>query len=190
MGKHTRLRLMTRLMPDVRGMHRTNTEYAGALEAQDRVILSKCTTQCSDKCIYHTIVKAIIPQYDNTGPVDLPTLLQRYRDSRLKEALRPLTPAHFLASDIQRLKVMCFSNLQMHRMRSSPRGCNTLHTETDEWTNSLTSEAFTRHTQTAREPWRLKTMPSNLRMCSTPCQCAFTGTSRRLLYPLECSPYA
>ena len=102
------LRLMTGLMPDIRGMHRTNIQYAEALEAQDRAILSECTTQCSDKCIYHTIVKAIIPQHDNTGPVDLPTLLQCYRDSRLKEALRPLSPAH-LASDIHRLKVMCFS---------------------------------------------------------------------------------
>ena len=92
----------------MRCVHRTNIEYAEALEVQDRAILSKCTTQCSDKCIYHTIVKAIIPQHDNTGPVDLPTLLQRYRDSRPKEALRPLSPAH-LASDIQRLKVMCFS---------------------------------------------------------------------------------
>ena len=34
------LRLMTGLMPDIRGMHRTNLEYAEALEAQDRTILS------------------------------------------------------------------------------------------------------------------------------------------------------
>ena len=64
------LRLMISLMPDIRGMHRTNIEYAEALEAQDRAILSECTTQCSDKCIYHTIVKAIIPQPDYTGPAD------------------------------------------------------------------------------------------------------------------------
>ena len=73
---------MTGLMPDIRGMHRTNIEYAKALEAQDRAILSKCTTQCSDKCIYHTIVKEIMPQPDYTGPADASTPLQRQPPER------------------------------------------------------------------------------------------------------------
>ena len=84
------LRLMTGLMPDIRGMHRTNipVEYTEARETQNRAILSKCSTQCSDKCMsrYHTIVKAIIPQPDYTGPADASTLLQRYKDNRPKEA--------------------------------------------------------------------------------------------------------
>ena len=108
------LRLMTGLMPDIRGMHKTNIEYAKALEAQDHAILSECSMQCSDKCIYSTIVKAVIPQHNNTGPVDVSTLLQRYKDSRPKEVLRPPAPAH-LPSDIQRLKVMCFNRCPLAR---------------------------------------------------------------------------
>ena len=110
------LRLMTGLMPDIRGMHRTNMEYAEALEAQDRAILSKCTTQCSDKCMYHTIVKAIIPQPDYTGPADVSTLLQRYKDNRPKEGLRLPAPTP-LPSDVERLKRICFSNCPLAKSK-------------------------------------------------------------------------
>ena len=55
------LRLMTGLMSDIRGMHRTKIEYAEALEAQDHAILSECSTQCSDRCIYNTVVEAVMP---------------------------------------------------------------------------------------------------------------------------------
>ena len=50
-----KLRLMTGPMPNIRGMHRTNIEYTEALETQDRAILTKSSTQCSDKCIYHLL---------------------------------------------------------------------------------------------------------------------------------------
>jgi len=76
---------MTGLMADTRDMNKTIIEYAEALEAQDRAILSKCSTQCSDRCIYNTIARAIIPQPDYIGSVDASTLLQRYKDNRPKE---------------------------------------------------------------------------------------------------------
>jgi len=72
-------RLLTSLMPDIKGMHRTNVGYARALKAQNHAILSKCSTQCSDKCVYDTIVKAVVPHHDSTGPADISTLLQRYK---------------------------------------------------------------------------------------------------------------
>ena len=100
---------MTGLMPDVRGMQRTNVEDAEALEAQDRAILSKCTTQCSDKCMYHTIVNAIIPQPDYTSPADASTPLQRYKDNRPKEGLR-LPAQTLLPSEGKKLERICFRN--------------------------------------------------------------------------------
>ena len=110
------LRLMTGLMPDIRGMNKTNIEYTEALDAQDHAILSKCSTRCSDKCIYYTIVKAIIPQPDHTGPVDVPTLLQRYKDSRPEEGLRLPAPTS-LPSDVKKLKRICFRNCPLARSK-------------------------------------------------------------------------
>ena len=68
-----------------------------------------------DKCIYHTIVKAIIPQPDYTGPVDVPTLLQRYKDSR-PEVLRLPVPTP-LPSDIKKLKRMCSRNCPLAKSK-------------------------------------------------------------------------
>ena len=107
---------MTGLMPDIRGMHRTNIEYAEALEAQDHAILSKCSTQCSDKCIGHIIVKEIGPQPDYTGPADASTLLQRYKDNRPKEGLRLPAPTA-LPSDVKKLKRICFRNCPLAKSK-------------------------------------------------------------------------
>ena len=105
-------------MPDIKGMHRTNilVEYTEALEAHDHTILSKCSTQCSDKCIYHTIVKEIIPQPDYTGPADASTLVQRYKHKRPKEGLRLPAPTP-LPSDVKKLKHICFRNCPLAKSK-------------------------------------------------------------------------
>ena len=76
------------------------------------------------------IVKAVIQQHDNTGPVDVPTLLQRYKDSRPKEVLWPPAPAH-LPSDIQRLKVMCFNRCPLAKNKEPFEAIDARHQSID-----------------------------------------------------------
>ena len=39
------------------------------------VIKQRVRENIQDKCIYHTIVKTVVPQHDSTGPADVLTLL-------------------------------------------------------------------------------------------------------------------
>ena len=84
-----------------------NVGVRGTTQAQDHAFLSKCSTKCSDKCIYNTGVRKIAPQPDDTGPVDVSTLLRSYKDSHPNEVFRPPLQAD-LPSDVKKLKDICF----------------------------------------------------------------------------------